>query len=64
MELPQKPQLEHQQRVGQYGEIVIELTPESEAAYSKYLRDLHFAKIAIRSLNETTEITDAERSTS
>lgn len=59
MELPPKPELER--RVRMEGEVtVIELTPESEQIWSDYLRKLHFAKIALRSLNETTETTNAE----
>lgn len=51
-ELPPKPELERRQRVGQYGEIVDELTPESEQRWAAYLRELHLAKIAIRKVNE------------
>lgn len=47
MELPPKPQLEHRVRIGSYGEAVKELTPESEKAWAKYLRDSHFAKAAM-----------------
>ncbi len=54
MELPPKPELEWRERAGQYGEIVSELTPNSEQQWSDYLRDLHFAKIAIRRYNEET----------
>lgn len=60
-ELPPKPELERRERIGQYGEVVSELTPESEILWANYLRDLHFAKIALRRYNEeTTENSDAE----
>lgn len=61
MELPPKPELERRQRVGQYGEIVDELAPESEQRWAAYLRELRLAKIAIRRVNEeTTKTSDAE----
>ena len=47
MELPPKPELERRERVGQFGEIVSELTPESEVLWANYIRDLHLAKIAL-----------------
>ena len=43
----EKPKLEHRERIGQYGEIVIELTPESEQIWSEYLRNEQLARIAI-----------------
>ena len=46
MELPPKPELEHRERVGAYGEIVRELMPDSEQKYSEYLRALRIAKVA------------------
>lgn len=55
MELPKRPELEKQEKVGQYGEIVIGLTPESEKIWSDYLTRLHFAKIALRSINGEQE---------
>lgn len=55
MELPPKPELERRERVGQYGDTVSELTPDSEQRWSNYLRDLHFAKIAIRRYNDKEE---------
>ena len=61
MELPPKPEPERRQRIGQYGEIVDELTPESEIRWANYLREKRLAEIAIRSLNDTT--TNAEGST-
>ena len=65
MELPPKPELERRERIGQYGEIVSELTPDSEQRLAEYLRKLHFARIAIRSANEeTTKTSDAEGATS
>lgn len=54
MELPPKPELEWRERPGRCGEIVRELTPDSEQRWSDYLRDLHFAKIAIRRYSEET----------
>lgn len=60
-----RPKLERRQSVGQYGEIVDELTPESEARWAEYLRQQRMAKLAIRSTNErTTETSDAEGSAS
>ena len=47
VELPRKPKLEQQQKIGQYGEIVVELTSESEILWSNYLRQLHFVKAAL-----------------
>ena len=47
VERPRKPELQRQERIGQYGEIVSELTPESEKEWAEYLRTLHFAKIAL-----------------
>ena len=47
MELPRKPELQRQERIGEYGEVVIELTPESEKEWADYLRELHFAKVAL-----------------
>ena len=47
MRLPERPQLEHRQREGRFGEVVEELTPESEKIWAEYLRNLHFAKAAI-----------------
>ena len=40
MEKPQKPELEKQQRVGEFGEIVVELTQDSERRWAKYLQDI------------------------
>lgn len=64
MNMPPKPELERRERVGQYGEVVDELTPESEVVWAKYLRDLRFARIAIRRINETTEDINVEGTTS
>lgn len=50
--LPPKPKLERQEKIGNHGEVVSQLTPESEAAYAKWLRDVHFAK---RSLHKRLE---------
>lgn len=52
-QLPPKPKLERQERIGQHGEIISELTPESEVAYAKWLRDVGFARRALhKSLKE------------
>lgn len=51
----EKPALERRQRVGQYGELVDELTPESEILWSRYLTEKRLAEIALRRDNETTE---------
>lgn len=40
MEKPQKPELQHETMSGQYGEIVIQLTALSEAAWSRYLTEM------------------------
>ena len=44
---PPKPPIEYMQRPGQYGEIVVSMTPESEQAYINWLRDCNFAKQAL-----------------
>lgn len=44
----EKPKLERKESIGQYGEIVNELTPESELIWSNYLRAKHFATIALK----------------
>ena len=52
-EMPQKPELEKRQRIGSFGEIVEELTPESEIAWADYLRRQRLADIAVwRASNE------------
>ena len=43
----EKPKLERRERIGRYGEIVIELTPESEQIWAEYLRNEQLARIAI-----------------
>lgn len=43
----EKPILERRERIGQYGEIVSELTPESERIWAEYLRNERLARIAI-----------------
>lgn len=48
MEMPQKPELESRQRIGDFGEIVEELTPASEIAWADYLRRKRLAEIAMR----------------
>ena len=45
--MTEKPKLEHRERVGECGEIVSELTPESEQIWSEYLRNERLARIAI-----------------
>lgn len=61
MEMPQKPNLEHRERIGEFGEMIDELTPESERAWTDYLRESRFAALALRRQNErTTETTDAQ----
>ena len=48
MNLPPKPQLEYRERVGQFGEIIQELTPESEMEYTEYLRKKGLAEVLQR----------------
>ena len=43
----EKPTLEHRERIGAYGEIVTELTPESERIWAGYLRREQLARIAL-----------------
>ena len=43
----EKPKLERRERIGSYGEIVSELTPESERIWAEYLRNERLARIAI-----------------
>lgn len=43
----EKPTLEHRERIGSYGEIVSELTPESERIWAEYIRNERLARIAI-----------------
>lgn len=54
-ELLPKPELSHRQRIGEFGEVVTELTPESEAAWAEYLRELHFAKVALAKAGDKNE---------
>lgn len=49
----ERPELERRERTGQYGETIIELTPESEQAWSEYLRKITLAKIALHSSENT-----------
>lgn len=52
MQRPQKPNLEYQEHLDSNGIIVRSLTAESEALWSTYLREDHFAKAALyRSLH-------------
>ena len=52
----EKPKLERRARIGQHGEAIVELTPESEAAWSRYLMDRTMAKIALsRAANENED---------
>jgi hypothetical protein len=59
-ELPPKPELETRERVGQFGEIVEELTPESEEKWAQYLRDRRLAEIAIYRSTHDKEETNTE----
>ena len=43
----EKPTLERRERIGAYGEIVSELTPESEQIWADYLRREQLARIAL-----------------
>ena len=43
----EKPTLERRERIGAYGEIVTELTPESERIWADYLRREQLARIAL-----------------
>ena len=43
----EKPTLEHRERIGAHGEIVTELTPESEQIWADYLRREQLARIAL-----------------
>ena len=43
----EKPTLERRERIGAYGEIVSELTPESEQIWADYLRRERLARIAL-----------------
>lgn len=54
-ELLPKPELSHRQRIGEFGEVVTELTPESEVAWAEYLRELHFAKVALAKAGDKNE---------
>lgn len=54
MELPKKPELKREYKQGPYGEIVEQLTSDSEALWSRYLTELNFAKRAIyATVNDT-----------
>ena len=49
----EKPNLERRERIGAYGEIVSELTPESELIWADYLRRERLAQMALyRTQNE------------
>jgi len=52
-----KPELTYRQRQGQWGEIIIELDPESEQAYNRYLTEQNLARKAIllEKLEDTEE---------
>lgn len=51
----EKPELERRQRVGSFGEIVEELTPESEIRWAEYLRKKRLADIALRREGENDD---------
>jgi hypothetical protein len=51
MEKPQKPDLEMREREGRHGEIVVELTPESENRWAEYLRQMNFYRMAMGALS-------------
>lgn len=53
--MPEKPQLERRERVGQFGETVSELTPESERLWAEYLRQERLARIAIYKTQQENE---------
>ena len=46
MELPPKPKLEHRVRMGENGEVIKELTPESEVIHADYLMAVRLARAA------------------
>lgn len=48
IDFPPKPELQRQQRIGQYGEIVDELTLESEILWTRYIRQQKVARAAIK----------------
>ena len=49
----EKPTLERRERIGAYGEVVSELTPESEQIWADYLRRERLARMALyRTQNE------------
>lgn len=48
----ERPHLEYQQHKSKDGTIVLSLTRESEIKWSKYLRDVGLAKIAMSSMIE------------
>ena len=49
----EKPTLERRERIGAYGEVVIELTPESELILADHLRRERLARISLyRTQNE------------
>lgn len=52
MELPKKPSLEYEEKTGQHGEIIQQLTPESERIWSNYLTELAVAKRALYKANK------------
>lgn len=59
MERPKKPELQYEQRQETNGVTVIQLTAESEALWSTYLREDHFARAALyRSLHAGEEVSN------
>ena len=51
----EEPKLEYRERVGRFGEVVSEPTPESDHIWTKYLRQQTLAKIALRRLLKENE---------
>jgi len=53
---PEKPELETRSRNGQFGEVVVEYTPESETKWAEYLRKKRLYAVAVAAI----ELSDME----
>lgn len=52
-----KPKLERRERIGEHGEIVVELTQESERKWAEYLHKKHLALVALANMRRENEQT-------
>lgn len=50
MEKPSKPELDYRQKNGSYGEVIVQLTDDSEKEWSEYMRNLNSYRRSMGSL--------------